>query len=169
MIKVWDPLVRILHWSLVLGIVTAWLTRQGAREAHELIGYAVLGVVILRILWGFSGTQYAQFSQFVASPVSTLKYLKQILAGTEERHVGHNPLGGWMIVALLAAIALVSLSGWLYTTDEFWGVEWVAELHEVLTYFLLALIALHLAGVAFTSYRQRENLVAAMLHGRKRT
>ena len=169
MIKVWDPLVRILHWSLVLGIVAAWLTRQGARDAHELIGYAVLGVVILRILWGFSGTQYAQFSQFVASPVSTLKYLKQILAGTEERHVGHNPLGGWMTVALLATIALVSLSGWLYTTDEFWGVEWVAELHEVLTYFLFVLVALHLAGVAFTSYRQRENLVAAMLHGRKRT
>jgi cytochrome b len=168
MLKVWDPLVRILHWTLVLGIVIAWLTREGAREAHELIGYAVLAALALRLLWGFVGTQYARFSQFVVSPAKTLGYARQVIEGKESRHVGHNPLGGWMIVLLLAAIALVSLSGWLYTTDEYWGVEWVAETHEALSNFLYGLIALHIAGVVFTSLRQKENLVAAMLHGRKR-
>ena len=169
MIKVWDLLVRILHWSLVLGVATAWLTRKGARDAHELIGYAVLAILVLRLLWGFAGTRYARFSEFVRSPRFTMAYAADLARGNEARYIGHNPLGGWNIVLLLAAIALASLSGWLYTTDEFWGVEWVEDTHEALSNFLLALIALHLAGVAFTSYRQRENLVAAMLHGRKRT
>ena len=84
------------------------------------------------------------------------------------RHLGHNPLGGWMIVLLLIVIALVGLSGWLYTTDRYWGVEWVGELHEALADALLVLIALHVGGVALASYRHRENLFAAMLHGRKR-
>lgn len=168
MIKVWDPLVRVLHWALVLGIATAWFTREGAREAHELVGYAVLAIVGLRMLWGFVGTRYARFREFIRSRAQTLAYTNAVVKGQEARYVGHNPLGGWMIVLLLAMVSLVGLSGWLYTTDAFWGVEWVAETHEALTYGLLFLIALHIAGVAFTSLRQRENLVAAMLHGRKR-
>ena len=73
-----------------------------------------------------------------------------------------------MIVLLLSTLVLVGASGWLYTTDEYWGVKWVKETHEALTYVLLSLVALHVGGVAFTSWRQRENLVAAMIHGRKR-
>jgi len=87
---------------------------------------------------------------------------------TGGRFIGHNPLGGWMIVALLIIIAAAGLSGWLYTTDAYWGVKWVADLHEALSDILLGLVALHLGGVALASFRHRENLVAAMLHGRKR-
>jgi cytochrome b len=168
MVKVWDPLVRLGHWALVAGIAVAWLTREGARGLHEQIGYVVLAIVAVRLLWGFSGTQYARFAQFVRSPATTWAYARQVLADREPRHLGHNPLGGWMTVVLLAMIALVALSGWLYTTDAFWGVKWVADLHQALSDLLLIFIAVHVAGVLFTSYRQRENLVAAMLHGRKR-
>ena len=91
-----------------------------------------------------------------------------MLARREPRYLGHNPLGGWMIVALLLMVGLVGASGWLYTTDRFWGVAWVEELHEQLSNLLLILVALHVAGVLYASYRHRENLIAAMIHGRKR-
>jgi cytochrome b len=168
MVRVWDPLVRLGHWALVAGIAIAWVTREGARALHEQTGYVVLAIVILRVLWGFTGPHYARFAQFVRSPSTTFAYARHALAGEEPRHIGHNPLGGWMTVVLLAMVALVALSGWLYATDAFWGVKWVADLHEALSDLLLALVAVHVAGVVFTSYRQRENLVAAMVHGRKR-
>ena len=91
-----------------------------------------------------------------------------MLAGNEPRYIGHNPLGGWMIVCLLVCITLTGFTGWLYTTNQYFGVEWVGEWHEALANVLLGLIALHVAGVVIASKRHHENLVAAMLHGRKR-
>ena len=167
-VVVWDPLVRIGHWALVACVGIAWLTRTGGHDWHERFGYATLAIVALRLLWGFTGPGTARFSAFVRSPASTLGYAKLVLAAREPRYLGHNPLGGWMIAALLFIIVLVGLSGWLYTTEAYWGVKWVAELHETLSDVLMGLIALHLAGVALASCRHRENLVAAMLHGRKR-
>lgn len=167
-VRVWDPLVRIGHWALVASIAAAWFTREGYGVWHERIGYAALAVVLLRVVWGFTGGRYARFREFVRPPAATFDYARRVATASEPRHLGHNPLGGWMIVLLLLVIALVGLSGWLYTTDRYWGVEWVGELHETLTHALLVLIALHVGGVALASYRHRENLVAAMLHGRKR-
>jgi cytochrome b len=91
-----------------------------------------------------------------------------VLRNEEPRYLGHNPLGGWMIVALLATAALASLSGWLSVTDRFWGAKWVQEAHEAFGNALIFLAALHVAGVLYTSWRQRENLAAAMLSGVKR-
>lgn len=167
-IQVWDPLVRLGHWLLVLSIAIAWLTREAAGQWHEWIGYASLGVVTVRIAWGWLGPRTARFADFVRSPAATLRYGQQVLAGCEARYTGHNPLGAWMIVALLLASALVGFSGWLYTTDTYWGVEWVENLHSILADALLVLVGLHVAGVVFSSWRHHENLVAAMFHGRKR-
>ena len=167
-VKVWDPLVRIGHWCLVASVAAAWFTREGYGVWHERIGYAALAIVCIRVVWGFAGPHYARFKEFVRTPAATLDYARRVATASEPRHLGHNPLGGWMIVLLFAVIALVGLSGWLYTTDQYWGVAWVGELHETLTHALLVLAALHVGGVALASYRHRENLVAAMLHGRKR-
>jgi cytochrome b len=120
------------------------------------------------VLWGFVGPRHARFVGFVRAPRPTLLHAVQVLRGVAPRHVGHNPLGAWMIVALLVAVSLAAGSGWLYVTDRFWGVEWVEAMHETLADLLLLLAVLHVAGVLFESLRQRENLVAAMLHGRKR-
>jgi cytochrome b len=98
----------------------------------------------------------------------TVAYSRDVLAGREARYIGHNPLGGWMVLALLGLVVLVGLTGWLYTTDRFWGVPWVEELHETLSDVLFAFVGLHILGVVFTSVRHRENLPGAMLHGRKR-
>jgi cytochrome b len=160
--------VRTGHWALAISIALAWLTRTGAGVWHEWIGYLALALVTLRVVWGFLGPRYARFGQFVRSPAETLRYSKQVLKGSAARYLGHNPLGGWMTIALLVTIALDGLSGWLYTTDKYWGVEWVANTHEAISIFLLVLVALHVTGVVVTSLKQRENLAYAMLDGRKR-
>jgi cytochrome b len=168
-VKVWDLLVRIGHWLLLALILLSWWSRHGEPSVHEFAGYAAMFVVGARIAWGFIGSRYARFSEFVRSPRTTLTYLASIFSGRGRRYLGHNPLGGWMILALLATIFAVCLSGWLYTTDTYWGVEWVANLHLYLTYLLIGLVLLHLAGVVFSSWRHRENLVVAMFTGKKRT
>ena len=168
MCRVWDPVVRILHWALAVSVAAAWLTKEGWGRYHEWIGYAALALVAARIAWGFVGPSYARFAQFACAPPQVLHYAARVLARTEPRHIGHNPLGGWMVVTLIVAVLLSGVSGWLYTTDAFWGVEWVERLHDALATLLLVLVAAHIAGVVFTSIRHRENLVGSMLHGRKR-
>jgi cytochrome b len=153
---------------LALSIVLAWLTRHGAGIWHEWIGYASLSLVVLRVAWGWTGPRYARFVQFVRSPGATVRYGVRVLERDEPRYLGHNPLGGWMIVALLGTAALTGVTGWLFTTNALWGEEWLANLHEALADALLGLALLHVTGVATASWRHRENLVAAMIHGRKR-
>lgn len=166
--RVWDPFLRIAHWALVGSIVVAWFTRHGGGKLHEWAGYLVLAIVAFRLVWGLAGPHYARFTQFVRRPRDTIHYAQLAVGSHAPRYVGHNPLGGWMIVALLVTAALTAASGWLYTTDRYWGIAWVEQLHTWLTYLLLGLAALHIAGAIVESVRHRENLVAAMLHGNKR-
>lgn len=168
MLKVWDLWVRIGHWLLVLSVATAWFTRHGGDAVHEWLGYAALAIVAVRIVWGFIGSPHARFGDFVFAPKTVLGYAGDLLKHRERHYLGHNPLGGYMVIALLVTVALTGASGWLYTTDRFWGVEWVGETHELLSDLLLVLIGLHLAGVIFASIREGQNLVASMIHGRKR-
>ncbi len=167
-VRVWDPFLRIAHWTLVLTVAGAWLTQEGWGRWHEWLGYAAMAVVIARIAWGWVGPTYARFSHFVKSPAATLHYAWQVMNHAEPRYLGHNPLGAYMIVLLALTVILVSVTGWLYTTDAFWGIEWVEELHGALSNVLIAFVVLHVAGVVFTSFRQHENLFGAMLHGSKR-
>ncbi len=167
-VPVWDALVRVLHWSLVLTVAAAWLTRHSPGRWHEWLGYATLAIVAARTTWGFIGSGHARFDSFMRPAAATVAYVRAIFSRQEARSVGHNPLGAWMVIALLTMVALVGLTGWLYTTDRYWGVAWVEELHSTLSDILFLLVALHVLGVVFTSARHRENLVASMLHGRKR-
>jgi cytochrome b len=166
-IVIWDPIVRVGHWLLALTVLFAWLTRHRPGPWHEWIGYASLAIIAIRFVWGWLASGHARFADFVRGPRKKLAYVRELLAGREPRTLGHNPLGGWMVIALLVTATIVGASGWLYTTDRFWGVEWVETLHRRSTTVLWALVGLHVAGVLYTSLRHRENLVAAMLHGRK--
>ncbi len=169
-VAVWDPWIRLFHWSLVTAIIMSWLTHEGVGLVHHVAGYAALALIGARLAMGvLSSSEYARFSSFMRSPRTTWAYTRDVAARREGRHLGHNPLGAWMIVALIINVAVVSTSGWLYTTDAYWGVEWVGNLHDWSADLLLWLIGLHLLGVAFTSWRHRENLVGAMILGRKRT
>jgi cytochrome b len=164
---VWPLWQRLLHWALALSIIAALLTHESGR-IHEWIGYAALLLASVRILLGFIGPEVARFESFTRGTQPTLAYGKALLARQESRHLNHNPLGAWMVLVLLSLAALGGLAGWLYTTDRFWGIAWVGNLHALLSWPFVILIALHLIGVVHAGIRHRENLVAAMLHGRKR-
>ena len=168
MIPVWDAAVRVLHWSLVLTVASAWLTRHSPGRWHEWIGYATLVIIALRFIWGFAGSGYARFGDFVRSAAVTSAYARDVAARREARYIGHNPLGGWMVLILMTMVALTGFTGWLYTTDRYWGVEWVEELHEMLSNVLFGFVFFHILGVIYTSIHHRENLPGAMFHGRKR-
>ncbi len=167
-VRVWDRAVRTLHWVLVGAVALSALGLVALFGVHRPAGYVALAVVALRVAWGGFGAGYARFAQFVRGPRATLRYALALARHREPRYLGHNPLGGWMVVALMACIAGLALSGWLYTTDAFWGDASVEAVHRALAWALLGLVVAHLAGVLFTSLRQRENLVKAMLDGRKR-
>ncbi|MEK0085094.1 cytochrome b/b6 domain-containing protein [Benzoatithermus flavus] len=165
-VRVWDPLVRLFHWSLVAAFFTAFLAEEG-ETLHDMAGYVVLGLIGFRLVWGFVGPKHARFADFVPTPQRLVAYLAGLVRGRPERYLGHNPAGGVMILLLLAAVLVTAGSGWLMTTDRFWGVDWVEELHEVAAYATLALIGVHIAGVVVSSLLHRENLVRAMITGRK--
>ena len=169
--RVWDRVVRTTHWTLAAAVALAWCSTLGWGLAHwhEPAGYAAAAVVLVRVVWGFVGSRHARFCQFVRPPGEVLEHLRQLLARCDRPAVGHNPAGGWMVVALLAATGATALSGWLYTTDRYWGVDWLARLHAQLAWLLLALVVLHLGGVTVMSLRHRRNLVRAMFTGDQRT
>ncbi len=110
-IKVWDPLVRLFHWSLVAAFAVAWLTGDEESRPHEFAGYAVIGLVLFRVLWGFVGTEHARFRDFVYRPSAALAYARDLVAGKARRYLGHNPLGGAMIVALLLSLLATGVTG----------------------------------------------------------
>lgn len=159
--------MRLLHWMLVLMVAASWLTSSSTGPLHEYFGYGAGIVAFARFTWGFLGSTYARFAQFVHSPKPTWQYLREVAAGNAPRYLGHNPLGGWMVVALLSCIAALVFTGWLYTTDMFWGYGWLASLHAWLGWLLLIMIAFHVTGVIFTSFQHRENLISAMFNGKK--
>jgi len=211
-IRVWDPAVRIFHWSLVAAFTIAYLSGEEEGGLHIWSGYAVLGLISFRLLWGFVGTKYARFRDFVRSPAAVFAYLKGLAGGTPQHFTGHNPASGWMVLALLASLFVVTLSGLkVYgleghgplagvestvvpvaaaradsdgyearevedrehdghggdghedsEAEEFWE-----EIHEAASNFMLFLIVVHVLGVIVSGRLHRENLVRAMITGRK--
>jgi cytochrome b len=168
-VRIWDPAVRVIHWSLAVAIATAWVTGDEIKWLHEWVGYAVAALVSFRVVWGLFGPRYARFGQFVPGPRSLLGYLKDIAYGHEKRYLGHNPAGGAMIVALLLCVAGTALTGWLQTTDAYFGDEMLEEVHGLLANGILILGGFHVAGVILSSFRHKENLVRSMITGVKRS
>ncbi len=167
-VRVWDPFVRVFHWSQAALIAVAWLTEDGPKTLHQTAGYIIAGMLALRVVWGFVGPRHARFSDFVRGPSTVLGYLRAMVAGREPRYLGHNPAGGAMVVALLLTVAGTAMTGWLQTTDAFWGSSVMEEIHETLASLILVLVAAHLAGVTLASMRHDENLARSMVDGRKR-
>ena len=168
MIRVWDPFVRAFHWALVASFAIAWLSSENWDRLHAAAGYMGGALVALRVVWGFVGPRYARFAQFVRSPETVIAYLMALKDGSERRYIGHNPPGGAMIVVLLVAMAATAVSGWLLTTDAFWGSTTMQHVHSVLARGLLVLAVFPLIGVAIASLRHHENLARAVVVGAKR-
>ncbi|MCC6534894.1 MAG: cytochrome b/b6 domain-containing protein [Burkholderiales bacterium] len=181
-VAIWDLPVRIVHWALVVLIAASWVTSEIAGEAmtyHLWCGYAVLTLVIFRIVWGFAGSAHARFSDFVYGPVAVARYVGGLLRLDAQRFRGHNPAGGWSVIALLLCLLVQALTG-LFTNDEISvegpltgrvsaeASELLSTIHRWNFYVLMAFVCLHIAAVLFYWLVKRENLIGAMITGRKR-
>jgi cytochrome b len=166
-ILVWDLPVRVFHWLLALSFAGAWLTAESERWRllHVTLGYTVGGLLAFRVLWGLVGSRHARFASFVRGPQAALRYLGGLLRGQPEHHVGHNPAGALAIVALLALGVAVVATGWAGYNEL--GGDALKELHEGAANLMLAVVIVHVLAVIVSSRLHRENLVGAMLTGRK--
>lgn len=180
-VKIWDGAIRIVHWALVLLLVGLWWTeKQGNIELHKTLGFVTLALVVFRIYWGLFGGETARFSRFVKGPAAAIGYLRTLFSERGEPVVGHNPLGGWSAIALMAALAVqVGLGLFTQDTDGIESgplaqyVSWdtadlAREWHETMFNVLLALIALHVAAILFYLIVKRDNLVGPMVSGHRR-
>ncbi len=167
-VMVWDPVVRIFHWTIVAGCLLNLFVVEDGDGLHRIIGYAVAAALVVRVVWGFVGTPYARFAAFVPGPRRLGRYLSALARGREPRMLGHNPAGAVMMLTLMALLAATCLSGWLMGLDAFWGEAWLEDMHEWLANSILVLAFLHAAAALIESHRHRENLVLSMITGRKR-
>ena len=181
--RVWDSLVRVFHWSLAGSFTLAYLSEDDFLTLHVWAGYTIIGLILLRLIWGFIGSRYARWSDFVKKPSEIAQYIKSAARFKANRYLGHNPAGGAMVVALIICLIATTFSGLaVYGGQEFSGPfapmlsdipeRWahtLEEVHETLANLTLILVGLHLAGVAFSSLQHKENLVRAMITGFKNT
>lgn len=166
-VRVWDPLVRVFHWTLVSCVVlNSWVVEEG-EWLHEWIGYTAVGLVGLRLVWGLVGSRHARFADWFPTPQRVRVHLKALWRGELPEHTGHNPLGALMMLTLMSLVLGLGLTGWLQGTDAFWGVDWVQELHEGMAETLVWLAALHAAAALVMGRIERTRLVKAMFTGVK--
>lgn len=193
-IPVWDAAVRLFHWSLAASFLIAYASGDEESLLHVYAGYAIAALIVLRIVWGFVGTRHARFSDFVVGPATTLRYARSLFGGAPRRYLGHNPLGGWMVIALLATLLATTWTGveaygaqgkgplaqvqsplvaQAFANGERErgrqgrGDEFWEEAHEALATLTLVLVLLHIGGVLLGSALHRENLIKAMITGYK--
>lgn len=167
-ILVWDRFVRIFHWTLVASFATAYLSTEHIDWVHKGAGYLALALIVARTVWGFiAPVRHARFASFVPTPQRLLNYLALLLRGREPRHLGHNPAGAVMILFLMGATLVIGVTGFLMTTDAFWGNDLVETLHVTTVDVMLIAIALHVSANLYESIRHRENMFKAMVTGTK--
>jgi cytochrome b len=166
-IVVWDLPTRIFHWSLAASFIGAYLTAESERwrDTHVVLGYTVLGLIGFRLIWGFVGTRHARFAEFVRGPAAVSRYVSELMRGQAQRFVGHNPAGAVAIVVLLILGIANGVTGWL-ALEEIGG-DWSEEIHEFFGNAMLAVVVIHVVGVIVSGRLHKENLILAMVTGRK--
>ncbi|MFW1678768.1 cytochrome b/b6 domain-containing protein [Pontibacter sp. JAM-7] len=167
--RIWDPLIRLFHWSVAAGFLLNFTLTEEGETLHEWIGYYILAALLVRVCWGFIGPRNARFSDFFPRKPGLKSHLRELAQGQIKQHAGHTPLGGLMVMLLMAGLLLVGLSGWLTTTDMFWGEDWVEDVHEFFANLTLLLVLVHVAAVTLFSVLGPANLVRQMLTGRRCT
>lgn len=174
-VKVWDFQTRIFHWSFAALVILAFVTSEGdaVLSLHIFLGTVLVGFIVFRVLWGVIGSRHAQFGDFVHGPATVSDYAKRLLAFRPPYSVGHNPLGGWMVLALLGVVLVASLTGMMVVEDGYVGPlsgfagGIFGHLHEGLGSFVMVLVGVHVAGVLAHMVISRENLIRSMFTGLK--
>jgi cytochrome b len=180
-ILVWDLPTRLFHWSLVALVITSFITGKAGgiwMRYHIWSGYAILGLLVFRITWGFVGGRYARFSSFLSSPGAALDYARGLLRRDMPRHLGHNPLGGWSVLAMLITLSIQAVTGLFANDDIFikgplysWidkaTSDWLTRLHRLNQEAIFLLVCVHVVAVLFYLIIKHDNLIQPMFSGRK--
>ncbi|WP_138467499.1 cytochrome b/b6 domain-containing protein [Poseidonocella sp. HB161398] len=166
-VRVWDRLVRTVHWGVALIVLVNGFADKPGDAVHTWLGYTAGALVLLRLAWGVIGTRPALFTAFPPSPRRAVRHLRDVMAGSRDTHLSHNPLGALMVYNIWLTLLLLCVSGYMMGTIRFFGVAWVEDMHDLLFDWLMVSVVLHLAGVAFDSWRTKVPLVRAMVTGRK--
>jgi cytochrome b len=166
-IPVWDAIVRLSHWALATTCVFNFIRDDGDR-LHRIVGYVAAGIVVVRLFWACITHGHGGIAALRLSVSSTLIYARQVTRGRAPRHLGHDPLGLWMVWLVWLLVLMLALSGWMTRLDMFWGDEGVKTVHAWLADALAICILFHVAGVAMMSWQWRENLAKSMVTGTKR-
>ena len=167
--QVWDLFVRVFHWSLVSCVLLNQFVLEAGEAPHEWVGYVAFGLVISRVVWGFIGSRHARFSEFFPTPRRVMDHLSALRSGRMPDHLGHNPLGALMMLALMSLVLALGVTGWLQGTDAFWGEEWLQDLHAGIAKGLLIAAGLHALAALVMGRLERVRLVRAMVTGVKQT
>ena len=178
--RIWDGPTRVFHWALVVLLLVSWLTAGENMQVHRWSGYGVIGLLVFRLWWGVAGGSTARFASFLKGPKATLAYARTLGSRTPHGAPGHNPLGAWSVVAMLAAL-LVQVGLGLFASDidglesgplshlvDFDASRVAAELHETTFRIVQGLVVLHLAAIGYYWLWKRQNLIGAMLTGKQR-
>lgn len=169
-VLIWDLPTRLFHWLLSGGFIAAAIIALGLGDDspwfpyHAMLGLTIAFIVLFRIVWGVAGTRYARFGSFICGPRAVVEYIKSLFVGGGKRYLGHNPASAAAIVALLALVLAMAVTGFAMGR----GNDGVKEAHEILAWVTVGVAVVHVLGVALHTVRHRENITASMIHGRKR-
>ncbi|PWT87619.1 MAG: hydrogenase [Proteobacteria bacterium] len=167
-VVVWDLPLRLWHWAFAASILAAWFTPTVYDRLHRIVGYTALGLLAFRLVWGFWGSRYSRFRMVGVRLRAAPRYLWNLRRGIIGRYIGLNPAGTLMLVALLLAVAVSAITGAMSVTVTFFGLWWVEDTHRYSSDAVIVLVVLHVLGVLLMALLQRENLIRAMITGRKR-
>jgi len=167
-VRVWDPVVRLFHWTVAGGVVANLTFLEHARTPHSYVGYVVVAAVAVRLVWGLFARGHARLASFIPGPRAFVGYARALLAGRDPRYLGHNPAGAAMAILLVLLILILGSTGYMMGTDRFWGVGWVEQVHKMAANAILVASLIHVVGAIVESVRHRENLVLSMITGDKR-
>jgi cytochrome b len=167
-VKVWDPIVRLFHWTIVAACILNLFILDEGKYWHRFTGYVVAAAIAIRVIWGFVGSKHARFGDFFPTPGKVIDQVSGILNRNEKRYIGHNPLASVMMLCLIALLAATALTGWMMTLDAFWGEKWLEQLHGTIANGIMVLAFIHAGAAVIESLRHRENLVWSMVTGRKK-
>jgi cytochrome b len=178
---VWDLPLRLFHWLLVVSMIASWITAELGfdwMQIHLWLGYGTIGMVVFRIIWGFIGPRHARFASFLSGPAGIWRYARGLAAGTMIQTAGHNPLGGISVIVMLVLVGFQTATGLFATDDIVWTGPWnpavsgatadrLTSLHHLNFNIILVAVSLHIMAIAFYFLVKKQNLVVAMLHGKK--
>lgn len=167
--KLWDPLVRLFHWSLVFIVFANYFFNEEGDDWHQWLGYTAVAWLLVRFIWGFFGSRAARWSDFFPTPARVSQHVRALINREPYHRMGHSPLGGLVMILMLLCILSLGITGYMMQEiDYFWGEDWLEELHGWIASTLIALVALHVFAALFESYSLKENLPLSMITGKRR-